>query len=277
MKPLIATAVCLLVASAAGADPPALPVAKAVVFSIGGSGEMSELANSLNRAANGCPTPLEVRYFRWNHGMGMILLDLRSKSRHRDKGAELACQIQALRESCPEARIHLVAHSSGVAVVLAAAELLPAGSVDRIIFLAPACSTTCDLRPTLRCACEGVHVFYSSRDLVGRTLPLPGTTDGSHNLAAGVHGFEPVGDCAEDRALYQSLRHYRDHFGGHYACIREAFVQENVLPLLRDAGVEGAAAPYTAVSRGGGAAPSDRTVVRRTHLTPLAPDPMKAD
>ena len=89
----------------------------------------------------------------------------RSPALPLEEGQRLACRVTALRQASPAAEVYLVGHSAGCAVVLAAAESLPPGGVNRIILLAPSASLDYDLRPALRCARGGIDVFYSDRDV----------------------------------------------------------------------------------------------------------------
>src|SRR5262249_54457640 len=107
-----------------------------VVYIADGSGGLPGPSGELARLIE-CYTPLRAEVVDWSHGWGRVLSDMFGHSHHLASGQTLACQILAQRQTCPGAPIILVAHSAGAAVVLAAAEVLPPGSVDRIILLAP--------------------------------------------------------------------------------------------------------------------------------------------
>src|SRR5262249_53676818 len=138
--------------------------------------------------------PLYVEPFEWTHGNGRYVLDQIDYDHTRCKGKELAGRITAYRQMCPDARAYVVAHNAGSAVVLAAAECLPANSVTRIIFLAPAVSAGCDLRCALRASQQGIDAFISERDrlVLGFGTGVLGTADRQGRTAAGRVGFRPV-------------------------------------------------------------------------------------
>jgi pimeloyl-ACP methyl ester carboxylesterase len=96
--------------------------------------------------------------------------------------------VLAWHEACRDRRISLLGHSAGCAVVLAAAEILPPDSVDRIILLAPSVCDAYDVRPTLRAARDGMDVFYSSRDclILGVGMRIFGTAERQCRTAAGA-------------------------------------------------------------------------------------------
>jgi pimeloyl-ACP methyl ester carboxylesterase len=212
-----------------------------VVFAVDGSACLRHIGDDLRRAVYHAYLPLQVLDFPWSYGPGRVFADLRCVSHHKAKGQELAGLILAYRQSCPDATIHLVCHSSGAAVVLSAAEDLPPGSVDRIVLLAPAVSSGYNLRPALACAREGIDCFYSPWDLTSCSLGLVGTTDGCHLPSAGCLGFTSVVDGQGGRG-YQNLRQHRwsvamrevGHFGGHYGCTHFGFFQAYVVPLLAE-------------------------------------------
>ena len=127
-------------------------------------------------------------------------------------------------------------------MILAAAEGLPPGSVERIILLAPAVSTDYNLRPALRTACKGIDVFYSERDTLalGLGVGIVGTTDRRWSPAAGRVGFQPCPQTTEDAILFGKLRQHpwdptviwTGNNGGHYATYQPCYLRYYVLPLL---------------------------------------------
>jgi hypothetical protein len=160
------------------------------------------------------------------------------------------------RRNCPARKLYLVGHGSGAAVVLAAAEWLPPGTVVRIILLAPFVSPRYDLGPALRCSREGVDCFYSPWDLVSRVSALIGTADRCWQFAAGCAGFAPQGDGDAAGGLYLKLRQLRwdtamrqaGHQGGHFGCTRPAFLCCYVVPLLQSCRGESEFIPGPGVS-----------------------------
>ena len=133
-------------------------------------------------------------------------------------------------------------HSAGCAVVLAAAEALPPGGVDRIVLLAPSVCTAYDLRPALRSARCGIDVFHSSQDrlVLGLGMRLVGTAEHACRTAAGQCGFTPVLAGPADATLYGKLRQHpwrrsvewTGNHGGHYGAYQPDFLRAAVLPLL---------------------------------------------
>src|SRR5262249_28582680 len=154
-----------------------------------------------------------------------------------------ASQVVAYRHSYPGRRVYLVGHSTGCAVILAAAEALPVDSVERVILLAPSVCVSYDLRPALRSARTGIDVFHSSEDIaiLGLGMHVVGTAEGGCRSAAGLRGFNPVIDCSGDEALYKKLHQHpwspavawSGHDGGHYGSNQPGFLRAYVLPLLR--------------------------------------------
>jgi pimeloyl-ACP methyl ester carboxylesterase len=179
--------------------------------------------------------PLAVSEFNWSHGNGRIFFDLRSRANHRERGEQLAGAILTYRGTCPTARVVVITHSAGAAVAIAAGEYLPAGSVDRIIMLAPAVSPGCDIRCALRASREGVDVFYSPVDGISRGLALTGTADGWNVFSAGANGFDTSAApaCANLRQHgYSSSMAKTGHLGGHYGWTKIGFLREYVVPLV---------------------------------------------
>lgn len=210
--------------------PPASPPASGdVVFSVDGSGALGGLEKSLGTAVSQAGMPLRVEEFRWSLGAGLLLVDLWSQSRHRTQGAKLAQLVQTERAANPSARIYLVGHSSGTAVILAAAQELPPSSVERIVLLAPALSSGCDVSPALRCTSGKVDVFCGSRDLICLSLSVFGTADARVGATAGRAGFRTTANVNPEDA---GLRHHTSAFGGHYECTRPEFLRKHVLPLF---------------------------------------------
>jgi len=161
-----------------------------------------------------------VTRVRWTQGG--TLRDLRGQGNHLANGRRLADSILAWRQANPQGRVCVVAHSAGAAVALAAAESLPAGSLDRIVLLAPAVSRDYPLGQALASSREGIDSYYSNRDGVNLGVALAGTTDGRFLSVAGRTGF---------RSAFDGLRQY-SHGGGHYACTTPDFVRNNLLSLL---------------------------------------------
>jgi pimeloyl-ACP methyl ester carboxylesterase len=223
--------------------PPPRSVDEKVVLAIDGSGLLRGIGDDLRQAAIDAQQPLAVETFAWSHGAGRILADLHDHDYQKSKGQELADTILACHQMSPVGKVYLVCHSAGAAVVLAAAQQLPEGSVDRIVFLAPALAPTCDLRPALRCARRGLDSFHSPYDMIsGVVLAVMGNADGQFITSAGCFGFTaPRDDNGVEDPLYARLQQHgwewemskTGNFGGHFGCTRGSFLREYIVPLLK--------------------------------------------
>ena len=134
------------------------------------------------------------------------------------------------------------AGSAGCAVALTAGEVLPSGSIDRMILLAPSVSTGYDVRPALWAGREGLDVFCSKKDWValGFVVRVVGTTDRFGAAAAGRRGFQPM--PSKELSPAETAR-FRQHFwsedvawtghtGGHHGMHAPDFVIAYLLPLM---------------------------------------------
>jgi hypothetical protein len=221
---------------------PPQPVEQRVVIAVDGSGLLRNMSGDLRHALADAHMPLKVESFAWSHGAGRVLADLHGHDHQQAKGHELAQWILNYRKLSPTGKVYVVCHSSGTAVVLAAASLLPAGSVERIVILAPAVAPKCDLRPALRCARLGVDSFHSQNDSIGLVLAVMGNADGQFLVSAGSVGFTSPAAVGADDALYQNLRQHAwdwemcktGYFGGHFGCTHAGFLRAYVVPLLTD-------------------------------------------
>jgi pimeloyl-ACP methyl ester carboxylesterase len=220
-----------------------VPAWESVVFVANGSGDFRSVSANLSQVVTETATPLQVETVPWSHGRWRYLADHLDHANHVSQGQQLAAQVIACRQACPGRRVYLVGHSSGCAVVLAAAEALPADSIDRVILLAPSVCVSYDLRPALRTARAGIEVFYSNQDIaiLGLGMGIVGTAEGGCRIAAGRRGFNPVITCTTDAALYEKLHQHAwdpavawsGHTGGHYGSNQPEFLRAYVLPLLR--------------------------------------------
>jgi predicted esterase len=190
--------------------------------------------------------PWYLRTLRWTApDSASVMHDVKDVNNHRARGAFLAQAVLAWRAAAPDLAICLAGHSAGAAVVLAAAEQLPPGSIDRIILLAPAVAASYDLRPALRGVRCGIDAFCSEADLVftgpGSAVRPP---ERPWDDYAGQRGFRFQVAPGEEE-LYRKLRQHHWHEGvawtgyrgGHFACTRPKFLYYYVLPLLLEAAV----------------------------------------
>jgi pimeloyl-ACP methyl ester carboxylesterase len=221
---------------------------RTVVFCADGAGNTQGLSTALREAFAAQHLPVCVETVEWSYGPYRFLADQIDYRHARNAGCELAARITALRQTAPETRIYLVGHSAGSAVILAAAEALPPGSIEEIVLLAPAVSAQYDLRPALRAAHQGIDVFCSERDraILGIGVAVVGTTDRRWTAAAGRVGFQPPqGASAEEVALYAKLREHpwvpclawTGNYGGHFDTYQQPmYLRAYVLPLLAAGG-----------------------------------------
>jgi pimeloyl-ACP methyl ester carboxylesterase len=213
-----------------------------IVFVADGSGDYRTTSKTLSEAVRACCAPLNVETFVWSHGYGRMLVDHMDHCNHQEEGRRLAGFIAAARQSCPERGVYLVGHSSGAAVVLAAAEASPPGSIERIVLLAPAVACDYDLRPALRSVHRCIDVFVSRRDIgaLGLGTGIGGTADRRWSAASGRVGFTPILTCPGDELLYAKLRTHpwdrcvvwSGNRGSHYGTLEQGFMRAYVLPLL---------------------------------------------
>jgi pimeloyl-ACP methyl ester carboxylesterase len=221
--------------------PPA-PDPVAVAFVANGSGDFRTLSTNLSQVVEETSTPLQIETVRWSHGFGRYITDHVDHANHLAQGSRLAADVTAYRQAYPGRKVYLIGHSAGCALALAAAERLPADSVDRIILLAPSVCVLYDLRPALRAVRCGIDVFHSDEDrlILGLGMQIVGTADRRCHEAAGQYGFMPVVTCPADAALYGKLRQHpwhpvvawSGHSGGHYGNNQAGFLRAYVLPLL---------------------------------------------
>jgi pimeloyl-ACP methyl ester carboxylesterase len=218
------------------------PNAAGVVFVANGSGDYRTVSTNLCRIMAEARVPLQVEPVVWSLGYRRAVADHVDHANHVVQGRLLAERVAAYRQVYPDRKVYLVGYSSGCAVMLAAAEALPPGSVDRIVLLAPSVCTAYDLRPALRTSRCGIDSFHSERDrlVLGFVVGVLGTSDQACRAAAGRYGFTPVVGSPEDAALYAGLRQHAwdavvawsGNDGGHYGTFQIGFLRAYVLPLL---------------------------------------------
>jgi pimeloyl-ACP methyl ester carboxylesterase len=213
------------------------------VFVANGAGGFHAPSEAFEKAVAKEGLPLTVEEVVWSHGYGRVLADEIDYCHARREGEHLAVQVARYRERCPTAEVYLFGHSAGSAVVLAAAEALPPGSINRLVLLSPSVSTRYDLKPALRACCDGIDVFFSERDYgyLGLGTGVVGTADRLGGAAAGRVGFQVAANSPADAILYSRLRQHPWHpsvawtgnRGGHYGGYQVDFLRAYVLPLLK--------------------------------------------
>jgi hypothetical protein len=221
---------------------PAQDRAVAVVFCADGAGGLGETTDTLAQVIDEERLPLRVERVEWSHGAGRFLIDHLDQRNLKLKGEALAREARQLQTRYPGSRICFVGQSAGCAVLLQAAEAMPADSVDRVVLLAPSVSSSYDLRPALRATREGIDVFYSERDwfVLGLGMAFSGTTDGQLPPVAGRVGFRHTGANASDESLYARLRQHpwgpeeeqAGRTSGHYGALEADHVRARILPML---------------------------------------------
>jgi pimeloyl-ACP methyl ester carboxylesterase len=215
------------------------PPAQGILIIANGAGDSRAATDYLTKAFRENHIPFYLDTLYWS--LGDVFRDVTNQANHRAAGQFLAAKVNAYRTAHGGGRVVLLSHSSGAAVVLAAVEILPPGTVDRVIVLAPGCSTLYDLRPALYRVREGIDVFYSTQDeVLANMVNLTGTTDGVHAPAAGRVGFTPIITCPDDLGLYLKLHQYRwypalrsvHNYGGHIGTLHLAFLRAYILPRI---------------------------------------------
>lgn len=215
---------------------PAQPTvdSRPLVWVADGAGGLGGCSGSLSKANALCANSVELRQFYWSHGSYRVIRDQTDRGHSVAQGAKLAEEILARQKCEPGRRVVLVAHSAGSMVALAAAEKLPAGTLDRIVLLAPSVSSGYDLAPALAATREGIDVFCSHKDraTLGVGVRIVGTADRGSGRAAGRFGF-----CATECAR---VRHHwwtpdlraTGNTGGHTGAYAPAFAVAHLFPLL---------------------------------------------
>lgn len=216
--------------------------ARGVVYVVDGAGAHDSAPRKLETSVLAMGLPLDVRPFPWSHGLGLGLADVLDVAHTRREGGRLAAEVVRCQRERPDLPVSLVGYSAGCAVVLAAAECLPADSLGRIVLLAPAVSSSYDLRPALASARGGLDAFISERDRLwlGFGTAIAGTSDGRHEPAAGRVGFQPPTVCPGEAWLADRLKQHpwspyvawTGHTGGHSGSLQPCYLQSFVLPLL---------------------------------------------
>ncbi len=137
---------------------------KGIVFIVGGVGGFDILGAASQWELPRVGVHHEIRDVIWTHGWGQVFRDLQDRPHLLRQAAALAEEVQQIKKNDPARLVYLVGKSGGAGVVLAAAERLPPGSVERIILLSAAVSPNYDLRPAFRAARGEVVSFHSPYD-----------------------------------------------------------------------------------------------------------------
>jgi pimeloyl-ACP methyl ester carboxylesterase len=205
-----------------------------VANGVGGSTVVSDNLMELNEAMHLHLRICAVPWTRHN----ALFQDLDDHVAQLGAAQRLAGHVAAIRKDAPNAHIFFVGHSAGTRVVLAAAEMLPEKSVDRIILLASAVSYSYDLTGALKASRYGIDHFYSTEDgILDSAVEHKGTADGLKVQAAGRIGFRPCSTDKKDLEAYRSVRQYRwtaewHGNGGHFTWTLQHNMKKTVVPMF---------------------------------------------
>jgi pimeloyl-ACP methyl ester carboxylesterase len=246
MKRMLQSGVLALCGAALAGVSPALAQLQnappAMIFVANGSGDSTSVTENLGMVIADARLPFRVNTVRWT-SYGGSAQDHKHVANHRYFGGLMAARVEDFRKHCPAVRVYLMGHSSGTHVVLAAAECLPPGSIERIVLLAPAVSCSYDLRQAIKATRSGIDVYYSPLDQVlDNAVVSFGTADGVRGTsAAGQVGFRGPPHTVPDANLYGLVRQYpydpalyegTGHQGGHNGPTRVAFLRLVALPNM---------------------------------------------
>jgi pimeloyl-ACP methyl ester carboxylesterase len=207
-----------------------------LVYAVNGVGGATTLSDNLIELNGERHFGLRIQMVPWcrhNSWFG----DLYDTDAQLQAATKIACSVAAIRKDAPHAQIFLVGHSAGARIVLAAAEMLPPKSVDRVIVMHAAVSCGYDLTGALKASKLGVDNFWSSEDWVLDHAAEKGLADGLKGPAAGKFGFRPASCDKKDLELYRHLRQYRWNenltgSGGHYAWVLRHNLKRTMEPLF---------------------------------------------
>ncbi len=208
-----------------------------VVFAVNGVANGTAVTEALLELNGGCGLGLCIRNVSWcRHDS--IRLDLVDHDAQLNAAVRIASEVTMIRKDAPNAKIYFVAHSAGTRIALAAAEMLPAQSVDRIIVIASVVSCSYDLTGALRASRLGIDNFYSDGDkILEAATESVGTADGLRSHAAGRTGFRLALTSKKDVEAYRNLRQYAWNLdyaghGGHFAWTTQRNMKNCIVPLL---------------------------------------------
>ncbi len=209
-----------------------------LVFVANGAGDSSRVSDNLMDLNDDRNLGLRIKKVEWcRHGQ--VFHDLIDNQAQLNAAARIACTVTAIRKDCPNLPIFLVGQSAGARIVLAAGEMLPEKSIDRIIVLSPAVSCSYNLTGALRASRGGIYNFYSAEDWVLEYAVEHHTlADGLKGQAAGRVGFRPASADRKDiEAFHRNVHQVRwtEEFngsGGHQTWTLSHNLKRVVVPLL---------------------------------------------
>jgi hypothetical protein len=214
-----------------------------VVFVVGGIGMVDFVGPAAQWKFPRAGVPHEIRHFVWNHGFCRFFKDLQDIRFLMQKAEELAEEVRQVKEEDPDRPVYLIGKSAGAELVLATAERLPPGSLERVILLSAAVAPDHDLRPALRATRKELISYYSRHDrlILSWGTSQFGTADRFYGPSAGCVGFLiPSPLSAEDQGLYNRLVQVpwnpgmilEGHLGTHLGTSMPGFLSAELTPWL---------------------------------------------
>jgi pimeloyl-ACP methyl ester carboxylesterase len=208
-----------------------------LVFVVNGVDNSTTLSDNLLELNGEEQLGLRIQMVPWSRQQSKKR-DLMDFQAHYHAAHSIAACVTAIRKDAPKAHIYFVGHSAGARIVLAAGEMLPAKSVDRIITLSAAVSQSYDLTGALKASRYGIDNFFSTSDWVlDRENALYRNADGGPGHAAGKFGFRL---CSNEKATVEAYRNLRQYAwtedfcgnGGHYAWTMRHNLKKTVVPMF---------------------------------------------
>lgn len=220
------------------------PMDREVLFLIDGVGRFQAGVLMARRALRELGSDMGTVIYDWQTFLvGEVLSDLMWYRRNRLMGVKLARKLLTFHREHPQTRIHILAYSGGVGVVIFALEALKGRQlVDTLVIACPAMSSTYNLAPALRCV-NRCYALTSHRDsaILGWGTTIFGTTDRKHESAGGRVGFRiPPNASDEDVETYARMKEIRwtpalrklGHPGGHTGWASAKLLRLHLVPLL---------------------------------------------
>jgi pimeloyl-ACP methyl ester carboxylesterase len=206
-----------------------------LVFVANGAGGSTAVSDNLIELNGEKHLGLRIQMVPWCR-QNSVFKNLTDHEAQLTAAARIACSVTAIRRDAPNAHIFFVGQSAGARVVLAAAEMLPPQSIDRLIVLSPAVSCTYDLTIALKTAHYGIDNFWSSEDSLLDSQHYR-NADGQPGHAAGRVGFRPASSETKDLEAHRRLRQYRWNEnlagnGGHLAWTLPHNMKKVLVPLF---------------------------------------------